>query len=85
MLVLLRSGLIANAATLTEKVKTASFLSHLPENVNNALSIQEGLDRQIEQKYDTVHTLGDESQEMKVRSPLECYAQYLWICITANI
>ena len=70
--------LIANATILAQEVQTAGFLNHLSEKVNNALSKQEGLDRQLEQGiddlYHIVQILGDESQGMQVRSPLECYA-----------
>jgi hypothetical protein len=57
--------------------------------VTNVLSIQEDLDRHLEQRidalYDTIHIIGEEIQGLKVRSRLECHAKYEWICVTSKI
>lgn len=51
----------------------ASFDNHLLENVTNVLSMQDDLDRHLEQRidtlYDIVQIMGGEVQGMKVRSP----------------
>lgn len=39
----------ASATALMQEVKTATFVSHLAENVTNVLNIQEDLDRGLEQ------------------------------------
>ena len=71
--------LIASATTsslaLAKEVQTSSYVNHLAENVTNALSIQENLDRQLEQRTnaldDKVQIIGDEAQVMKAKSNLE--------------
>jgi hypothetical protein len=75
------------AIALTQEVKTATFVNHLAKkNVTNALSIQEDLDRHLEQRidvlYNTVQMIGEQVQSPKVRSHLECHARYQWICVT---
>ena len=70
--------LIASASTsalaLAQEEKT-SFVNHLAEYVINALRTQEDLDKQLEQRidtlYDIVQIMGDEVQGMKVRTHLE--------------
>ena len=48
-LITLRASTTASAITLTQ-VKTATFANHLTKTVSNALSIQEDLDRRLEQQ-----------------------------------
>ena len=48
-LVALIAGTTASAIASTQEVKTAPFVNHLSNNVTNALSIQEDLDRHLEQ------------------------------------
>ena len=63
--------LIARATTsslaLAQEVQTASSVNHLAENVTNALSIEEDLDRWLEQRidalYDILQFMGDEVKE----------------------
>ena len=44
------------AIALTQEVKTATFVNHLAKkNVTNALSIQEDLDRHLEQWIDVLY------------------------------
>ena len=57
----------------------ASFDNHLLENVTNVLSMQDDLDRHLEQRidtlYDIVQIMEHELLGMKVRSHLECHTQ----------
>lgn len=76
--------------TLAQEVQTASIVNHPAENVTNALSIEEDLDRQLEQRIDTfyniVQIMADEVyQGMRVWSHLECHAWYFWICVVPNM
>ena len=43
------------AIPLTQEVKTATFVNHLAKNVTNVLSIQEDLDRHLEQQIDALY------------------------------
>ena len=42
------------ASALTKEVKTDTFVNHLGKNVTNVLSIQEDLDRCLEQQIDAL-------------------------------
>ncbi|EDL12236.1 mCG146134, partial [Mus musculus] len=59
------------------------------KNVTNVLSIQEDLDRHLEQWidtfYDTTQIIREEVQSLKVRSHLKCHAKYQWICVTSKV
>jgi len=79
-------ALIASATSalaLAQEVQTASFVNHLAKNVTNALSTLEDLDRQLEQRIDTLYDIYDTMQimrgEVQGRNTAECHAQYLWI------
>lgn len=58
------AGATTSALALAQEVQAASFVNHLPENVTNSLSIQEVLDRRLEQSivalYDTVQIMEGE-------------------------
>lgn len=53
------------------------------------MSIQEDLDRCLEQSidalYDTIQTIGEEAQSLRVGSHLECHAKYQCICVTSKL
>ena len=75
--------LIANttaAIALTQEVRTATFVNHLAKkNVPSALSIQEDLDRHLEQWTDALYTIQIIRAEVQSfrRSHLKCHAKYL--------
>lgn len=77
-------SMIAAAATaavaLTQEVQTAHYANNLSRNVTMALGTQESFDNKLEQKLDALYSLvmylGDEVQGPKVRSHLECHAQF---------
>ena len=56
--------------------------------MTNVLSIQEDLDRHLEQciyvLYNTTE-IREEDQSLRVRSHLDCHAKYQWICVTSKI
>ena len=87
-LITLIASTTASAIALTQEVKTANFLNHLAKNVTNVLSIQEDLDRCLEQRidalYDPIQIIGEQVQSLK-RSHRECHAKYQWICVTSKV
>lgn len=86
-------SMIAAAATavvaLTQEVQTAHYVNNLSRNVTMALGTQESIDNKLEKKLDALYSLvmylGDEVQGPKVRSHLECHAQFQWICVTSKV
>ena len=54
-LITLLASTTASAIALTQEVKTATFVNHLAKNVTNVLSIQEDLDRHLEQWIDVLY------------------------------
>ena len=58
-------ALIASAIALIQEVKTATFANHLVKNVTNSLSILEDLDRNMEQRIDTIEIIGEKVQSLK--------------------
>jgi hypothetical protein len=82
------SLITASAIALSQEVKSAIFVNHLAKNVTNVLSIQEDLDRHLEQciyvLYNTTE-IREEDQSLRVRSHLDCHAKYQWICVTPKI
>lgn len=75
-LIILIASTNASVIALTQEVKTATFVN-LANNVTNALSIQEDLDKCLEQRiYDTIQIIRREVQSLRVRSHLECHAKY---------
>ena len=60
-MLLLSYRLIASASTselaLAKEVQMASFDNHLLENVTNVLSMQDDLDRHLEQRIDTLYDI----------------------------
>ena len=64
-------------------------MNDLAKNVTNALSTQEDLERCLEQQidapYDTIQTLGEENQSLRVRRHLKCHAIFQWISVTSHV
>ena len=77
------------AIALTQEVKTATFVNHLAKNVTNVLSIQEDLDRHLEQQvdalYNSIQIIVEQVQSLNLRSHLECHAEYQWFCVTSEV
>ena len=73
-LITLIASTTASAIALTQEVKTANFVNHLAKNVTNVLSIQEDLDRHLEQQidvlYNTIQTIREEFRSLRIRSHL---------------
>ena len=77
-------SLIATAATaavaLSHSVQTAHYVNQLSKNVTMALRTQEDIDAEVEQKlnvlYALVQYLGEEIRGSKIKSHLECHAEY---------
>jgi hypothetical protein len=77
------------AITLTQEVKTATFINHLAKNVINVPSILGDLDRHLKQwidaLYGTIQIIREEVQSLRIRHYLECHAKYQWTCVTSKI
>ena len=43
------------------------------------------MEQRIDALYDTIQTIREEAQSLRVRSHLECHAKYQWICVTSKI
>lgn len=67
-------------------MQTTHFVNDLSKNVSQALGTQETIDRKFEEKlnalFDLVQYMEDEIQGLKLRTRLECHAEYKWICVT---
>ena len=72
-LITLIASTTASAIALTQEVEIATFVKHLAKYVTNVLSIQEDLDRHLEQRidalYDTIQIIR-EVQTLRVRNHL---------------
>ena len=73
-LIKLIASTTASAIALTQEGKTATFINNLAKTATNVLSIQEDLDRCLEQGidvlYDTIQIIGEQAQSLKVRNHL---------------
>ncbi|XP_059534648.1 endogenous retrovirus group K member 113 Env polyprotein-like [Myotis daubentonii] len=86
-------SLIATATTaaiaLTQEIHTAHFVDSLAKNVLDALGAQELIDKKIEQRLnaleEAVLLIGNQMHSLKVRSTLQCHAEFDWICVTPKI
>ena len=56
-LITLIAGTTASAIALTQEVEIATFVKHLAKYVTNVLSIQEDLDRHLEEKIDVLYDI----------------------------
>ena len=76
------------AISLSQSVQTAHYVNEMSKNISLALGTQEDIDRKLEQKldalYEMVQYLSEEVQGLKIRSRLECHAEFYWICVTAK-
>ena len=82
-------GLPFSTIAWIQEVKTTIFANHSAKTATNALSIQEYLDRHLEQwiddLYDTLYIIGEEVQSLRIRSHLECHAKYQCVCVISKI
>ena len=64
---------------------TASFVDQLSKNVSVALTMQEIIDKKIENKVNALEgvlLMGQEITNLKIKLSLRCHAEFKWMCVT---
>ena len=68
------------AISLSQSVQTDHYVNEMSKNISLALGTQEDIHRKLEQKldalYEMVQYLSEEFQGLKIRSCLECHAEF---------
>lgn len=87
-LVTLIASATAATVALTQTIQTAHFVNDLSKNVSKALGTQENIGRKFEKKlnalFNMVQYLRNKIQGLKLKTRLECHADYSWICVTSS-
>ena len=81
---IIASGMVS-AVALSKEVHMALFVNQLSKNVSVALTMQEIIDKKIENKVNALEgvlLMGQEITNLKIKLSLRCHAEFKWMCIT---
>ena len=85
-LIAIIASVTVSAVALSKEVHTASFVDQLSKNVSVALTMQEIIDKKIENEVnaleETVLLTGQEITNLKIKLSLRCHAEFKWTCVT---
>ena len=84
LIAIIASGMVS-AVALSKEVHMASFVNQLSKNVSVALTMQEIIDKKIENKVNALEgvlLMGQEITNLKIKLSLRCHAEFKWMCIT---
>ena len=80
------ASVTVSVVVLTKEVHTASFVNQLSKNVSIALTMQEIIDKKIENKVNSLEEavllMGQEITNLKIKLSLRCHAEFKWMCDT---
>ena len=84
-LIAIIASVTVSAVALSKEVHMASFVNQLSKNVSVALTMQEIIDKKIENKVNALEgvlLMGQEITNLKIKLSLRCHAEFKWMCIT---
>ena len=84
-LIAIIASVMVSAVALSKEVHMASFVDQLSKNVSVALTMQEIIDKKIENKVNALEgvlLMGQEITNLKIKLSLRCHAEFKWMCIT---
>ena len=85
-LIAIIASVMVSAVALSKEVHMASFVNQLSKSVSVALTMQEIIDKKIENKVnaleETVLLMGQEITNLKIKLCLRCHAEFKWMCVT---
>ena len=85
-LIAIIASVMVSVVALSKEVHTASFVDHLFKNVSVALTMQEIIDKKIENKVNALEEaillMGQEITNLKIKLSLRCHAEFKWMCVT---
>ena len=80
------ASVTVSAIALSKEVHMASFVNQLSKNVSVALTMQEIIDKKIENKVNSLEEavllMGQEITNLKIKLSLRCHADFKWMCDT---
>ena len=85
-LIAIIASVTVSAVALSKEVYMASFVDQLSKNVSIALTMQEIIDKKIENEVnaleEAVLLMGQEITNLKIKLSLRCHAEFKWMCVT---
>ena len=85
-LIAIIASVMVSVVALSKEVHTASFVDHLFKNVSVALTMQEIIDKKIENKVNALEEaillMGQEITNLKIKLSLRCHAEFKWMFVT---
>ena len=85
-LIAIIASVTVSAVALSKELHMASFVDQLSKNVSVALTMQEIIDKKIENKVnaleEAVLLMGQEITNLKIKLSFRCHAEFKRMCVT---